>query len=374
MLFVLGELEEDVLERARHRAQLDQCEAVLGGHLADHLGRRPARHQRAGSLVRLDADAPLAQRRGQPVVVGRPHARDRARPPRRAPAGAGRSRAARRARSPRRSSTLWATSASRWLDTSTARPRPACARSRSRIQRIPGGSRPLVGSSRISTSGSPSSAAAMARRWRIPIEYPFTRRSAASPVRSTWSSTSSTRAGGWPPASAGARQVVPTAPAGVKGRLGLLGAQRRPARSGALSCLVAEAVGAPVPAVRVPRPAASATSYLPDAVRPEEASHSALLCLGARDRSAARADPESAWSGPGSRWPACRLFSERRRVRLAVAAELRRGRPIRAVDAARLGERRVACALIVFTAQRSSAAPQAGLSAVRSRSRWSCCP
>ena len=49
-------------------------------------------------------------------------------------------------------------------------PRAACSRSSPRIQRIPGGSRPLTGSSRISTSGSPSSAAAIARRWRMPIE------------------------------------------------------------------------------------------------------------------------------------------------------------------------------------------------------------
>ena len=68
------------------------------------------------------------------------------------------------------SSTLCSTSESRWLDTSTARPRPAWARSRSRTQRMPGGSSPLVGSSRISTSGSPSSAAAIASRWRMPIE------------------------------------------------------------------------------------------------------------------------------------------------------------------------------------------------------------
>jgi hypothetical protein len=68
------------------------------------------------------------------------------------------------------SSTDCATSASRWLETSTARPLAACSRSSRRIQLMPGGSRPLVGSSRISTSGSPSSAAAIASRWRMPIE------------------------------------------------------------------------------------------------------------------------------------------------------------------------------------------------------------
>jgi hypothetical protein len=68
------------------------------------------------------------------------------------------------------SSTDCATSASRWLETSTARPREACSRTIPRIQAMPGGSSPFVGSSRISTSGSPSSAEAIARRWRMPIE------------------------------------------------------------------------------------------------------------------------------------------------------------------------------------------------------------
>src|SRR4051794_1940030 len=68
------------------------------------------------------------------------------------------------------SSTDSATSASTWLETRTAAPRAASARSRPRSQLMPGGSSPLVGSSRISTSGSPSSAAAMARRWRMPSE------------------------------------------------------------------------------------------------------------------------------------------------------------------------------------------------------------
>ena len=45
------------------------------------------------------------------------------------------------------------------------RPWLAQARSSSRIQRMPSGSRPLAGSSRISTCGSPSIAAAMPSRW-----------------------------------------------------------------------------------------------------------------------------------------------------------------------------------------------------------------
>ena len=62
------------------------------------------------------------------------------------------------------SSTVCAASASRWLDTSTVRPSPASWRSRSRIQRIPSGSRPLSGSSRISTPGSPSKVVASVSR------------------------------------------------------------------------------------------------------------------------------------------------------------------------------------------------------------------
>src|SRR5690606_19669206 len=80
----------------------------------------------------------------------------------------------------------------RWLDTSTARPSAASDRSRPRIHRIPSGSRPLNGSSSMSTGGSPSSAAAIPSRWRMPSEYPPARRraTASSP---TWPITSSTR-------------------------------------------------------------------------------------------------------------------------------------------------------------------------------------
>ena len=58
-------------------------------------------------------------------------------------------------------------------------PRSAKSRSRPRIQRMPSGSRPLAGSSRISTSGSPSSACASPSRWRMPSEYWRTRLRAA---------------------------------------------------------------------------------------------------------------------------------------------------------------------------------------------------
>ena len=50
-------------------------------------------------------------------------------------------------------STVWETSASRWLDTTTVRPASAWLRRNVRSQCTPSGSRPLVGSSRTSTDG-----------------------------------------------------------------------------------------------------------------------------------------------------------------------------------------------------------------------------
>ena len=59
--------------------------------------------------------------------------------------------------------------------------RPSATNSRisRRISRMPAGSSPFSGSSRISSSGSPSRQRATPSRWRIPIEYVFTR----SPAR-----------------------------------------------------------------------------------------------------------------------------------------------------------------------------------------------
>ena len=59
-----------------------------------------------------------------------------------------------------RSSAIWAISDNRWLETSTALPCAANHRRKSRSHRIPCGSRPFAGSSRIRTRGSPSSAPA----------------------------------------------------------------------------------------------------------------------------------------------------------------------------------------------------------------------
>src|SRR5215475_2994356 len=102
-------------------------------------------------------------------------------------------------------STVWATSASTWLETTTVPPRSANPRMNRRSQCIPAGSSPLAGSSRTSTPGSPSRAPARPSRCCIPSEYVLTRRSPA-PVSPTSSSTSSTRAAGISAAMASARR------------------------------------------------------------------------------------------------------------------------------------------------------------------------
>ena len=102
-------------------------------------------------------------------------------------------------RCPRPMTTTWsavsAISLMRWLDTNTARPSAASPRSSVRTHRMPSGSSPFTGSSKSSTPGSPSMAAAMPRRWVIPSEN-FPARLRATAVSPTRSSTSSTRRGG----------------------------------------------------------------------------------------------------------------------------------------------------------------------------------
>ena len=90
------------------------------------------------------------------------------------------------------SSTVSSISDSRWEETSTAWPSAAWLRMKVRSHWMPWGSRPLAGSSRMRISGSPSSAVASCRRWRMPRENLPTRRRATS-VRPTSSRVSSTR-------------------------------------------------------------------------------------------------------------------------------------------------------------------------------------
>ena len=80
----------------------------------------------------------------------------------------------------------------RWLDTKMVRPSAASCFIRFLTHRIPSGSSPLTGSSRSSTGGSPSMAAAMPTRWLMPSEYPPVRLCATG-VSPTSASTSSTR-------------------------------------------------------------------------------------------------------------------------------------------------------------------------------------
>ena len=63
------------------------------------------------------------------------------------------------------------TSSRRWDDSTTVRPSATSDRIMSRISCIPAGSSPFMGSSRISSWGSPIRQAATPRRWRMPIEY-----------------------------------------------------------------------------------------------------------------------------------------------------------------------------------------------------------
>ena len=68
-------------------------------------------------------------------------------------------------------SAICCTSLRMWLETRTVLPRRARLRSIVRISWMPAGSRPLVGSSKISRSGFFSSVAAIARRCFMPSEY-----------------------------------------------------------------------------------------------------------------------------------------------------------------------------------------------------------
>ena len=97
---------------------------------------------------------------------------------------------------PRPITTRWsavsAISVIRWLDTNTVRPSAASALKSVRTHTMPSGSRPLTGSSNMRIGGSPSSAAAMPRRWLMPSEK-LPRRRPATSCRPTSASTSSTR-------------------------------------------------------------------------------------------------------------------------------------------------------------------------------------
>ena len=102
-------------------------------------------------------------------------------------------------RRPRPRTTRWsakeAVSFIRWLETRTVRPSRARRRSKWRIQTMPSGSRPLVGSSSMRTGGSPRRAAAMPSRWRMPSEKVLMRRCATAVRPVSWRTSSTRRAG-----------------------------------------------------------------------------------------------------------------------------------------------------------------------------------
>src|SRR5579872_2667696 len=87
------------------------------------------------------------------------------------------------------------TSSSRCEERTTVRPSATSAESMDLMSCMPAGSRPFMGSSRMSSSGSPSRQAATPRRWRIPIEYLATLSDArwVMPTRSSEASMRSDR-------------------------------------------------------------------------------------------------------------------------------------------------------------------------------------
>ena len=162
-----GELEEHVFEPGAVGApQLGDDDAVPGG--------RPSR---SASRVASTTYAPSAQ-----ALVGEAgERRGSARAPRRRRRGPACPTASSRSAllpsatiTPRPMTTRWSAttsiSCSRCDDSRTVPPRSAKPLSSPRIQWMPAGSRPLAGSSRISTCGSPRRACAMPSRCRMPSE------------------------------------------------------------------------------------------------------------------------------------------------------------------------------------------------------------
>src|SRR5450759_3798511 len=112
--------------------------------------------------------------------------------------------------------------------------------SRSRTSRMPRGSRPLVGSSRISSRGARSRAAARPSRWRMPSEYLFTGR-LSIPDRPTRSSASAILA----------RRVRRARIAEALERVGLSGIDNRPVKRYSLG--MRQRLGLAAALLRAPR-------------------------------------------------------------------------------------------------------------------------
>ena len=144
-----------------------QGDPVARGHLADHFAGHPAYQQRGSGGVVVDRDVGFGQhlpqqvqlRAADPDAVGAAdELADRV------------TRSAGRGRSPpgvRRCRAISLYQVARHEHRAAL---AASVLNRLRSQRMPSGSRPLTGSSNSSTGGSPSSAAAMPRRWCMPSE------------------------------------------------------------------------------------------------------------------------------------------------------------------------------------------------------------
>ena len=196
-------------------------DAVGGGEVADAVGGRAGDVSSPGAVT--VALAPWAARR---AASARPGGNGRARVlcPLAATKASTLSSARRRPWPiTTRCSAVRAISLIRCDDTSTVRPSAARERSRVRIHKIPSGSSPLMGSSRIKMAGSPRRAEAIPRRCPIPSENPPARLEATA-VEPTMSSTASTRR--WSMPLARARQLRWFWRCGRDGRLWGRGARR----------------------------------------------------------------------------------------------------------------------------------------------------
>ena len=196
---VVGEFHEGLFQRRLLEGQFVDGDAVGGGEIADAVGGQARDGEFAGCRAGRGG-AGGGEQGGQALRVG-----ERTRTvlcPAAAMTASTLSSASSRPRPiTTRCSAVRAISLIRWEDTNTVRPSAARERSRFRIHKMPSGSKPLMGSSRIKMAGSPNKAAASPRRCPIPSENPPARLDATA-VRPTRSKTATTRPRSMPLASA----------------------------------------------------------------------------------------------------------------------------------------------------------------------------
>ena len=219
-------------------------------------------------------------------------------------------------RRPASSITTWSqtccTSSRRWVASSTEMPNVPRRATRASISSRPSGSRPAVGSSSSTSSGSPTSAWASLVRWRMPVEKPPMGRNRAS-SRPTRSSTSDAR---WRAARGGQAAQLAEGADDVGGASGRAGGSRA-------------------------RACSRAAAAHPDGVaRPRRCR--TPRCSPVARVAAARASSGTAWSCP-RRWPRrgrrCPRGTSTSRWSVAVTDGYRLVRP-RGAQQRRLGHRR----------------------------------